>query len=42
MRQVVMPGMARLMHRPAYDFVKSYGYNRSVAAIGCYHCHLVE
>jgi hypothetical protein len=24
-----MPGMARLMHRPAYDFAKSYGYNRS-------------
>jgi hypothetical protein len=42
MRQVVMPGMARLMHRPAYDFAKSYGYNRSRAAIGCYHCHLVE
>jgi cytochrome c553 len=42
MRQVVMPGMARLMHRPAYDFARSYGYNRSRAAIGCYHCHLVE
>ena len=42
MRQVVMPGMARLMHRPAYDFAKSYGYNRSRAAVGCYHCHLVE
>ena len=34
MRQVVMPGMARLMHRPAYDFAKSYGYNRSRAAVG--------
>lgn len=42
MRQVVMPGMARLMHRPVYDFAKSYGYNRSQAAVGCYHCHLVE
>ena len=42
MRQVVMPGMAKLMHRPAYDFAKSYGYNRSRAAVGCYHCHLVE
>jgi hypothetical protein len=42
MRQVVMPGMARLMHRPAYDFARSYGYNRSRAAVGCYHCHLVE
>lgn len=42
MRQVVMPGMARLMHRPAYDFSQSYGYNRARAAVGCYHCHLVE
>jgi cytochrome c553 len=42
MRQVVMPGMARLMKRPAYDFAKSYGYNRVRAAVGCYHCHLVE
>ena len=42
MRHVVMPGMAKLMKRPAYDFAKSYGYNRSQAAVGCYHCHLVE
>ena len=42
MRQVVMPGMAKVMHRPAYDFARSYGYNRARAAIGCYHCHLVE
>jgi hypothetical protein len=42
MRQVVMPGMAKLMHRPAYDFAQTYGYNRSRAAVGCYHCHLVE
>jgi hypothetical protein len=42
MRAVVMPGMAKLMHRPAYDFTKSYGYNRAHAAFGCYHCHLVQ
>ena len=42
MRQVVMPGMAKLMHRPAYDFAQSYGYNRARVAVGCYHCHLVE
>jgi len=42
MRQIVMPGMARLMNRPAYDFAKSYGFNRARAAVGCYHCHLVE
>jgi cytochrome c553 len=42
MRQVVMPGMAKLMKRPAYDFAKSYGYNRTRAAVGCYHCHLVD
>jgi len=42
MRQVVLPGMAKLMNRPAYDFAMSYEYNRSRAAVGCYHCHLVE
>lgn len=42
MRGVVVPGMAALLHRPAYDFTKSYSYNRSRAALGCYHCHLVE
>jgi hypothetical protein len=42
MRQIVMPGMARVMKRPAYDFARSYEYNRSHAAVGCYHCHLVE
>jgi hypothetical protein len=42
MRAVVMPGMAKLMNRPPYDFTKSYGYNRARAAVGCYHCHLVE
>ena len=29
MREVVMPGMARLLHRPAYDFTQPYEYNRS-------------
>jgi hypothetical protein len=42
MRQVVMPGMARLLRRPAYDFTRSYQYNRSRAALGCYHCHQVR
>ena len=42
MRRVVMPGMAALMHRPAYDFAKSYRHNRSLAAVGCYHCHLID
>jgi hypothetical protein len=42
MRKVVMPGMARLLHRPAYDFTQSYRYNRSGFAFGCYHCHLVS
>jgi hypothetical protein len=42
MRAVVMPGMAGLLHRPAYDFTKSYDYNRSRHALGCYHCHRVK
>jgi hypothetical protein len=42
MREIVMPGMARLLHRPAYDFTKSYDYNRTHAAFGCYHCHKVQ
>ena len=29
MREVVVPGMARLLHRPAYDFTRPYEYNRS-------------
>ena len=41
MREVVMPGMARLLHRPAYDFTRSYEYNRTHFAFGCYHCHRV-
>lgn len=42
MRKIVMPGMARLLHRPAYDFTRSYDYNRTHFAIGCYHCHRVN
>jgi hypothetical protein len=42
MREVVVPGMARLLHRPAYDFTKTYDYNRAHDAIGCYHCHRVK
>jgi hypothetical protein len=42
MRQRVMPGMAQLLHRPAYDFTRTYAYNRSQLAFGCYHCHRVK
>jgi hypothetical protein len=42
MREVVMPGMSRLLRRPAYDFTRSYDYNRSHLAFGCYHCHRVK
>jgi hypothetical protein len=42
MREIVMPGMARLLRRPAYDFTRSYDYNRSHLAFGCYHCHRVK
>lgn len=42
MREVIVPGMARLLHRPAYDFTRSYEYNRSRRALGCYHCHQVQ
>jgi hypothetical protein len=42
MREIVMPGMARLLHRPAYDFTQSYEYNRTHFAFGCYHCHRVN
>ena len=42
MREIVMPGMARLLHRPAYDFTRPYDYNRSRRALGCYHCHQVR
>jgi len=37
-----MPGMAALLHRPAYDFTRSYEHNRSRNALGCYHCHRVR
>ncbi len=39
MRGVVVPGMAKLLHRPAYDFAQTYEYNRARNAFGCYHCH---
>jgi hypothetical protein len=42
MREIVVPGMAKLLHRPAYDFTRSYAYNRARNAIGCYHCHRVR
>jgi hypothetical protein len=42
MREIVMPGMARLLHRPPYDFTQPYEYNRSRLAFGCYHCHRVN
>jgi hypothetical protein len=42
MREAVMPGMARLLHRPPYDFTQTYEYNRSHRALGCYHCHRVK
>lgn len=42
MRGVVMPGMARLLHRPPYDFTQTYAYNRARSAFGCYHCHLAS
>lgn len=42
MRGVVTPGMAALLRRPAYDFARTYEYNRSRAAFGCYHCHVVN
>lgn len=42
MRELVMPGMAELLHRPPYDFTRPYEYNRSHLAFGCYHCHKVK
>jgi len=42
MREVVLPGMARLLRRPAYDFTRTYEYNREHFAFGCYHCHKVK
>jgi len=42
MREVVLPGMSALLHRPPYDFTRPYNYNRSRLAFGCYHCHRVK
>jgi hypothetical protein len=42
MREVVVPGMARLLHREPYDFTRPYEYNRARHALGCYHCHRVS
>jgi hypothetical protein len=42
MHEVVMPGMAQLLGRPAYDFTRPYAFNRSRVAFGCYHCHRVK
>jgi hypothetical protein len=42
MREVVLPGMAALLHRPVYDFTRSYEHNRARNALGCYHCHQVK
>jgi hypothetical protein len=39
MRRVVLPGMAALLHRPAYDFTQTYEVNAKQGAFGCYHCH---
>ena len=42
MREFVVPGMAEVLHRPAYDFTRPYEYNRARRALGCYHCHRVK
>jgi hypothetical protein len=42
MRETVMPGMAGLLRRPAYDFTRPYDFNRAQFAFGCYHCHRVK
>jgi hypothetical protein len=42
MREIIMPGMAQLLHRPAYDFTRTYEFNRTHLAFGCYHCHRVQ
>jgi hypothetical protein len=42
MREVVVPGISRILRRPPYDFTQSYEYNRSRRALGCYHCHQVQ
>jgi hypothetical protein len=42
MREIVMPGMARLLGRQPYDFTQPYAFNRSHFTFGCYHCHQVK
>lgn len=42
MREIVLPGMAAVLHRPAYDFTRTYAHNQSRNALGCYHCHQVK
>jgi hypothetical protein len=42
MREIVMPGMAQLLGRQAYDFTQPYAFNRSHFTFGCYHCHRVK
>jgi hypothetical protein len=42
MKEAVMPGMASLLRRPAYDFTQPYDFNRAHFAFGCYHCHKVK
>jgi hypothetical protein len=42
MRTDVLPGMAKLLHRPVYDFSQSYAYNNERGAFGCYHCHMAR
>lgn len=42
MRGDVLPGMAKLLRRPAYDFTQSYEYNVERGTFGCYHCHMVQ
>lgn len=42
MRQEVLPGMARLLHRPVYDFAQPYADNVARGSFGCYHCHLAQ
>ena len=42
MREIVMPGMARLLRRQPYDFTRTYEYNRARHTLGCYHCHRVS
>ena len=38
----VLPGMARLLDRPVYDFSQSLAFNQERNAFGCYHCHMAQ